>query len=100
MLKNWIICSGAIATTVSASSNSTLCTSDHVKASLPSLTGIEYGAITAASVTNLSVTAGNNYPASSGRNFCNVSIAYSHTNANDSVSSARYKDLPTGADYG
>ena len=75
-----------IVSTTSASSLSTLCSSDNVKSNLPSVTGINYGDVTASAVYNASVTAVDNYPGIDGRNFCNVTVNYSHSGKSDSVS--------------
>ncbi|KAK4920749.1 hypothetical protein LTR49_011825 [Elasticomyces elasticus] len=73
------------ATGASAAALSTVCTSSYVTDSLPSIVGIEFGSVSAAPVYNYSVAAGNSYPSVSGRNFCNISVAYSHTLKNDNV---------------
>ena len=49
------------------------------------LQGLVFGDVTAQSVYNSSVEAGNNYPAASGRNFCNVTVAYQHAGKDDAV---------------
>ncbi|KAK5680201.1 hypothetical protein LTS10_007128 [Elasticomyces elasticus] len=73
------------ATGASAAALSTVCTSSYVTDSLPSIVGIDFGSVSAAPVYNYSVASGNSYPSVSGRNFCNISVAYSHTLRNDSV---------------
>jgi hypothetical protein len=82
------------ASVASASSLSSICSVDYIKASLPTentaLQGLVYGDVTANSVYNSSVEAGNNYPAANGRNFCNVTVAYKHDGKNDAV---RLSDL-------
>ena len=88
------------ATAASASSLSSICSSSNVKGALPSIAGINYGDVTAASVYNASVEAGNNYPAVNGRNYCNVTVNYSLDGKTDSVSiiSASY-NVEEFADY-
>jgi tannase len=77
------------ASMASASSLSSICSVDYIKASLPTgntaLQGLMYGDVTANSVYNSSVESGNNYPAVDGRNFCNVTVAYKHDGKNDAV---------------
>lgn len=79
----------------SATSLSSLCTTAHVKDSIPVIEGFSYGTVTAASVYNTSVAAGDNYPAISGRNFCNVSINYEHTGKDDSINVYYYLPEPS-----
>jgi len=79
--------SGAYATSLS-----NICNVDYVTNSLPSdeaIQGLVYGDVTAQPVYNSSVEAGNNYPAVAGRNFCNVTVAYSHAGKEDTVSMDR-----------
>jgi len=77
------------ASVASASSLSSICSVDYIKASLPTensaLQGLVYGDVTVNSVYNSSVEAGNNYPAADGRNFCNVTVAYKHGGKDDAV---------------
>ena len=77
------------ASVASASSLSSICSVNYIKASLPTedtaLQGLVYGDVTANSVYNSSVQAGNNYPAADGRNFCNVTVAYNHDGKDDAV---------------
>ena len=86
-MKQSLILTGASA--ASASSLSSICSVDYIKASLPidntALQGLVYGDVTANSVYNSSVEAGNNYPAAVGRNFCNVTVAYKHDGKDDAV---------------
>jgi tannase len=86
-MKQSIILTGA--SMASAGSLSSICSVDYIKASLPTentaLQGLVYGEVTATSVYNSSVEAGNNYPAVDGRNFCNVTVAYKHGGKNDAV---------------
>jgi tannase len=76
--------SGAI-----AASLSNICNVDYITNSLPSgdsaIQGLVYGDVTAQPVYNSSVEAGNNYPAVTGRNFCNVTVAYNHAGKDDAV---------------
>jgi tannase len=73
-----------------AASLSDICNVDYITDSLPSgdsaIQGLVYGVVTADPVYNSSVEASNNYPASTGNNFCNVTVAYSHAGKNDAVS--------------
>ena len=82
------------ASVASSTSLSSICSVDYIKASLPTentaLQGLVYGDVTADSVYNSSVEAGNNYPAADGRNFCNVTVAYKHDGKDDAV---RFADL-------
>jgi hypothetical protein len=77
--------SGAI-----AASLSNICNVDYITNSLPSgdsaIQGLVYGDVTAQPVYNSSVEAGNNYPAVTGRNFCNVTVTYNHAGKDDAVS--------------
>lgn len=79
----------ASASVASAASLSSICSVDNIKNSLPvdkaELQGLVFGDVTAQSVYNSSVEAGNNYPAASGRNFCNVTVAYQHAGKDDAV---------------
>ncbi|KAK4966580.1 hypothetical protein LTR42_010891 [Elasticomyces elasticus] len=84
------------ATVASAAALSTVCTSSYVTDSLPSIVGIDFGSVSAAPVYNYSVASGNSYPGVSGRNFCNISVAYSHTLENDSVRAQFHRFLATG----
>jgi tannase len=78
------------ASVASATSLSSICSVEYIEASLPTnnsaLQGLVYRGVTAQSVYNSSVEAGNNYPAISGRNFCNVTVAYRHAGKDDAVS--------------
>jgi len=80
----------ASASAATATSLSSICSVDYIKRSLPTsnteLQGLVYGDVTANSVYNSSVEAGNNYPAVHGRNFCNVTVAYKHDGKDDTVS--------------
>lgn len=80
----------ASASMASATGLSSICSVDHIKNSLPAakseLQGLIFGDVTAQSVYNSSVEAGNNYPAANGRNFCNVTVAYQHAGKDDAVS--------------
>jgi hypothetical protein len=73
-----------------AASLSDICNVDYITDSLPSgdsaIQGLVYGDVTTQPVYNSSVEAGNNYPASTGNNFCNVTVAYSHASKDDAVS--------------
>jgi len=73
-----------------ATSLSNICNVDYITNSLPSdgsaIQGLVYGDVTAQPIYNSSVEAGNNYPAASGRNFCNVTVAYNHAGKDDAVS--------------
>lgn len=73
----------------SASTLASICTTTSIQNSLPgndfSIQGLVFGDVTAQPVYNSSVQAGNNYPAASGRNFCNVTVAYSHAGRDDAV---------------
>ena len=86
-MKQSLILTGTSA--ASASSLLSICSVDYIKASLPTdntaLQGLVYGDVTASSVYNSSVQAGNNYPAAVGRNFCNVTVAYKHDGKDDAV---------------
>jgi tannase len=86
-MKQSLILAGA--SVVSAGSLSSICSVDYIKEKLPTdntaLQGLVYGDVTANSVYNASVEAGNNYPAAIGRNFCNVTVAYKHDGKNDAV---------------
>lgn len=77
------------ASMASATSLSSICSVDHITNSLPvdnsALQGLVFGDVTAQSVYNSSVEAGNNYPAANGRNFCNVTVAYQHAGKDDAV---------------
>jgi tannase len=77
------------ASVASAGSLSSICSVDYIKERLPidntALQGLVYGDVTANSVYNFSVQAGNNYPAAIGRNFCNVTVAYNHVGKDDAV---------------
>lgn len=77
------------ASVASASSLASICSVDYIRASLPTentaLQGLVYGDVTANSIYNSSVQAGNNYPAADGRNFCNVTVAYKHGGKDDAV---------------
>lgn len=77
--------SGAFATSLS-----NFCNIDYITNSLPSddsaIQGLEYGDVTAQPVYNSSVEAGDNYPAITGRNFCNVTVGYNHAGKDDAVS--------------
>lgn len=79
----------ASASMASAASLSSICSVDHIKDSLPvndtALRGLVFGEVTAQSVYNSSVEAGNNYPSADGRNFCNVTVAYQHAGKEDAV---------------
>ncbi|KAK4626950.1 Tannase [Fulvia fulva] len=85
------------ATAASAPSLSSICSSSNVKSALPCITGINYGDVTAAGVYNASVEAGDDYPATSGRNYCNVTVNYSHGGKSDSVNVCYY--LPEPSQY-
>jgi tannase len=73
-----------------AASLSDICNVDYITDSLPSgdsaIQGLVYGDVTTQPVYNSSVEAGNNYPASTGNDFCNVTVAYSHAGKDDAVS--------------
>jgi tannase len=77
------------ASVASAGSLSSICSVDYIKERLPidntALQGLVYGDVTANSVYDSSVEAGNNYPAAIGRNFCNVTVAYNHDGKSDAV---------------
>lgn len=75
----------SLATMALATTLGDLCTSTNVANSLPAIEGITFGVASAAAVYNHSVAATNNYPAIDGRDFCNVTVAYTHTSKNDSV---------------
>ena len=79
----------ASASMASATGLSSICSVDYIQNSLPTnntaLQGLVYGDVTANSVYNSSVEAGNNYPAINGRNFCNVTVAYKHGGKDDAV---------------
>jgi tannase len=83
------------ASVASATSLSSICSVEYIEASLPAnnsaLQGLVFGDVTAQSVYNSSVQAGNNYPAINGRDFCNVTVAYRHAGKSDAVR------LPMGA---
>ena len=89
MKQSFILTGASVA---SASSLSSICNVDYIKQTLPAdntaLQGLVYGDVTANSVYNSSVEAGNNYPAANGRNFCNVTVAYNHDGKNDAVRTA------------
>lgn len=71
-----------------SSSLSDICSTSNVERGLPTgsnFQGLVFGSVTAQPVYNSSVEAGNNYPAASGRNFCNVTIAYNHAGKDDAV---------------
>lgn len=78
-----------IASVASATSLSEICRTNSIKTSLPvqdsAFQGLRFGDVTAQAVLNSSVEAGNNYPAASGRNYCNVTVAYSHAGKHDAV---------------
>lgn len=82
----------APASLASATSLTSICSTDYIEASLPAnnsaLQGLVFGHVTAQSVYNSSVEAGTNYPAINGRNFCNVTVAYKHAGKDDAVSPA------------
>jgi tannase len=86
MKQSLILTSASVA---SAGSLSSICSIDYIKEKLPTdntaLQGLVYGDVTANSVYNASVEAGNNYPAAIGRNFCNVTVAYKHDGKDDAV---------------
>lgn len=71
--------------TASATTLSQICSVEHVKTSLPEVQGLQFGNIEANPIFNLSIEAGNNYPAAEGRNFCNVTVAYAHDGKHDAV---------------
>lgn len=73
------------ATAASASSLTNLCSTSNIKSALPTVTGLVFGDVTASAVYNASVTAGNNYPGITGRNYCNVTVNYHHSDKSDSV---------------
>lgn len=87
IIKRSLLLAGASA--ASATSLSSICSVEYIKASLPTnntvLQGLVYGDVTAGSVYNSSVEAGDNYPAVDGRNFCNVTVAYKHGGKDDAV---------------
>jgi hypothetical protein len=87
-MKQSLLLAGA--SVASATSLSSICSVEYIEGSLPTsdtgLQGLVYGDVTANSVYNSSVEAGNNYPAADGRNFCNVTVAYSHGGKDDAVS--------------
>jgi tannase len=89
--------SGAFATSLS-----NICNFDYITSSLPSddsaVQGLVYGDVTAQPVYNSSVEAGNNYPAVSGRNFCNVTVAYKHAGKDDAVSMVSIDSAEAGTD--
>lgn len=74
-----------VLSTASATNLSQICSVEHVKTSLPEVQSLQFGDIEANPVFNLSIEAGNNYPAAEGRNFCNVTVAYAHDGKNDAV---------------
>ena len=86
MKKSFVLTGASVA---SASSLSSICSVDYIKQRLPTentaLQGLVYDDVTANSVYNSSVEAGNNYPAAVGRNFCNVTVAYKHDGKDDAV---------------
>lgn len=67
-----------------------VCTTAYVTSTLPandSLPGLSIigGTITANPVTNYTVQAGNDYPAFTGLDFCNITFAYTHDGLGDQV---------------
>lgn len=63
-----------------------LCTPAHVAASLPNITNVaNYRNIVATVVTNRDTISQENFPASSGRNYCNVSFNYDSVGGSQQV---------------
>lgn len=79
----------SVASVASGKTLSDICSTGFISSKLPSgdaaLQGIVYGDVTAEQVFNTSIEASNNYPSASGRNFCNVTVAYSHAGKDDAV---------------
>lgn len=81
----------------SASTLASICSTSNIQNSLPSssdIDGLIFRDVTAQAVYNSSVEAGNNYPAATGRNFCNVTVAYKHAGKDDAVGFATLDLFP------